>query len=86
MKPRRAIVASVIVLVVTAPAARAQKACEYLVPPHGGAYEVPVHPAYVTSLRFAGKIASASMIRNSRSRSSRYATMMKLPPGPPVFG
>ena len=60
MKPPRAIVASVIVLVVTAPAARAQKACEYLVPPHGGAYEVPVHPAYVTSLRFAGKIASAN--------------------------
>jgi hypothetical protein len=40
--------------------AHAQKACEYLVPPHGGAYEVPVHPAYVTSLRFAGKIASAN--------------------------
>ncbi|MBP8805297.1 MAG: DUF2381 family protein [Kofleriaceae bacterium] len=44
----------------TAPTAHAQKACEYLVPPHGGAYEVPVHPAYVTSLRFAGKIASAN--------------------------
>jgi hypothetical protein len=27
---------------------------------HGGAYEVPVHPAYVTSLRFAGKIGSAN--------------------------
>jgi hypothetical protein len=47
-------------LATTAASAQAQKACEYLVPPHGGAYAVPVHPAYVTSLRFAGKIASAN--------------------------
>lgn len=49
-----------VVLVGAGGAAQAQRACEYLVPPQGGAYEVPVHPAYVTSLRFAGKLTSAN--------------------------
>lgn len=60
MPRRHTTLVSIAVLVLATSAAHAQKACEYLVPPHGGAYEVPVHPAYVTSLRFAGKIASAN--------------------------
>jgi len=40
--------------------ASAQKSCEFLVPPSGGAYEIAIHPAYLTSLQFPGKLGSAN--------------------------
>lgn len=44
----------------TARTANAQKTCDFLVPPSGGAFDVPVNPAYLTNLQFPEKIASAN--------------------------
>ncbi len=47
-------------LTVLSRTAVAQKSCEFLVPPSGGAYEIAVNPAYLTGLQFPGKLASAN--------------------------
>ena len=46
--------------VVAARPAAAQKSCEFLVPPSGGAFDIPIHPAYLTSLQFPAKLGSAN--------------------------
>lgn len=40
--------------------AHAQKACDFQVAPSGGAFDVPVHPLYLTSLQFPDKLGTAN--------------------------
>ena len=47
-------------LLVSAHRASAQKSCDLLVPPSGGAFEVAVHPAYLTSLTFPEKLGTTT--------------------------
>ncbi|MEZ4399945.1 MAG: DUF2381 family protein [Kofleriaceae bacterium] len=55
------VAASIAVFALLTPrTAAAQKSCEYLVAPSGGAFEIAVNPAYLTSLQFPGKLASAN--------------------------
>lgn len=55
-----AVLAFVALALVAARPAAAQKSCEFLVPPSGGAFDVPIHPSYLTSLQFPGKVTSAN--------------------------
>ncbi len=49
-----------VVSVATARTAAAQKTCDFLVPPSGGAFDVPVNPVFLTNLQFPEKITSAN--------------------------
>ncbi|MBK9031544.1 MAG: DUF2381 family protein [Myxococcales bacterium] len=51
---------AVVLAAITARPAAAQKSCDFLVPPSGGAFEIAVHPAYLTSLQFPNKLTSAN--------------------------
>lgn len=62
MKPTTlaALLIVALVALATTRTAHAQKACDYAVPPSGGAFDVAVHPAYLTSLQFPDKIGTAN--------------------------
>ncbi|MEZ4400007.1 MAG: hypothetical protein R3B06_08310 [Kofleriaceae bacterium] len=47
-----------VALALARPAA-AQKACDYLLPPSGGSYEIAINRAYLTALQFPDRLASA---------------------------
>ncbi len=49
-----------VLFVATARTAAAQKTCDFLVPPSGGAFDVPVNPVFLTNLQFPEKITSAN--------------------------
>ena len=53
------LVAVVALAVLTARPAAAQKACDLLLPPSGGSFEIAIHPAYLTSIQFPEKLGSA---------------------------
>jgi hypothetical protein len=53
------LVAGVALAVLTARPASAQKACDLLLPPSGGSFEIAIHPAYLTSIQFPEKLGSA---------------------------
>ncbi len=59
----RSLLPLVVVLAVAALTARpaaAQKSCEFLVGPSGGAFDVPISAAYLTSLAFPQKLGQAN--------------------------
>ena len=53
------LVAVVALAVLTARPAAAQKACDLLLPPSGGSFEIAIHPSYLTSIQFPEKLGSA---------------------------
>ena len=53
------LLAVVALAVLTARPAAAQKACDLLLPPSGGSFEIAIHPAYLTSIQFPEKLGSA---------------------------
>lgn len=55
-----AFIATALALLITTRRAAAQKSCDLLVPPSGGAFEVAVHPAYLTSLTFPDKLGTTT--------------------------
>lgn len=55
-----ALVVAFVALLGTARHAAAQKSCDFLVPPSGGAFEIAVHPAYLTSLTFPDKLGTTT--------------------------
>lgn len=50
---------ALVLAVLTARPAHAQKACDLLLPPSGGSFEIAIHPAYLTSIQFPEKLGSA---------------------------
>jgi len=53
------LLAVVALAVLTARPAAAQKACDLLLPPSGGSFEIAIHPSYLTSIQFPEKLGSA---------------------------
>jgi hypothetical protein len=64
---RSVIILAFAVVALAAPrAVRAQQAKEFLVPPSGGAYEILVHPAFVTALSFPEKLSPRALASDVR--------------------
>ncbi|MEZ4402566.1 MAG: hypothetical protein R3B06_21260 [Kofleriaceae bacterium] len=65
MRPRPPILRSLVTVAVVAVAllraraAAAQKACDFLLPPSGGSFEIAIHRAYLTAIQFPEKLGSA---------------------------